>query len=165
MTLNSTCQLSLGIFFFGWDFFYFKNLIHWFQSLFQFLSYMKDWPGHGCAEPLRAIQRKRKAGFLQGHKEEKEKIPNGNLSSACQFGMDALVHAYGTVCPSCILDPLLPNFYHICRNMKSFFLCVCPVSCPLAMNHGPLYCRCKSLEEGLLPPRNLFSPCLAQRIA
>lgn len=114
--------------FFGFFFFY---LIHSFEITSGCLIYLKDWPRHSCAEPLRAIQRKRKAGFLQSHKEEKEKIPNGNLSSTCQCGMDALVHAYYTVCHLCILNLLLPNSYHICRNMKSFFVFVqCHVSLP-----------------------------------
>lgn len=58
--------------------FFFFNLIHSFEITSGCLIYLKDWPRHRCAEPLRAIQRKRKAGFLQSHKEEKEKIPNGN---------------------------------------------------------------------------------------
>lgn len=128
------------------------------------LIYLQDWPRHGCAEPLRAIQRKREAGFLQSHKEEKEKIPNGNWSGSCQSGMDVLLHAYCTVCPLCILNLLLPNFLPHVQKYE-VILCVCPVSCLPAMNHGPLYCRCRSLKEGLLPPRNLFSLCLAQRIA
>lgn len=126
MTLNFICQ--------PWVFFVCFFLNHSFEITSDCLIYLKDWPRHGCAEPLRAIQRKRKAGFLQSYKEEKEKIPNGNLSSTCQFGMDALVHAYCTVCPLCTLNLLLPNFYHICRNMKSFFVFVqCHVSLPWIM--------------------------------
>lgn len=94
------------------------------------LLYLKDWPRHGCVEPLRAIQRKRKAGFLQSDKEEKEETSNGNVSRACQFALNALVHAYSAVFPLCILNLLLPNLCHICRNMKSFFVSVHRVSLP-----------------------------------
>lgn len=40
---------------------------------------LQDGSRHGGVESLRAIQRKGEAGLLPSNKEEKEKIPNGNL--------------------------------------------------------------------------------------
>lgn len=40
---------------------------------------LQDGSWHGGVESLRAIQRKGEAGLLPSNKEEKEKIPNGNL--------------------------------------------------------------------------------------
>lgn len=95
------------------------------------LVYLKDWPRHGGAEPLGAIQRKREAGFLQSHKEEKEKIPNGNLSRSCPFAVVVLAHASCTVCPLCILNLLLPNFSTTFTEIWShFFVCLSCVMSP-----------------------------------
>lgn len=116
--------------------------------------------------PSEPSKEKEKQGFFRAIKKKKKK----SQMVTCTRFPKSVFHELVLRCPS--VSPALPlkcsvrwRIEHTCRNIKSSLVFVLCIGFPCATSHPPLYCRCRSLKEGLLSSRKVFSLCLAQRIA
>lgn len=114
---------------------------------------------------------KEKQGFFRAIKKKKKKSQMVTcMLSTCEDVQPCLDALFSRICPLTsvyiLLSPplLFKCFKHLYADVKSFLLVVVCIMFPCATVHVPLYSRCKSLKEGRLSSRNVFSLCLAQRI-